>query len=200
VKARENPFASCRIERLAYRFDGGLTIEDMVARLRANRFRGAIVGPHGSGKTTLLEQLAAPLAAAGFAPCWWRFDEASAPSHFSEMVGAVRRLGKCELALIDGAEQIPWPMWSVLRWISRGAGGLVITTHRAGRLPTIWRCGTSPELLEVLVLELCRENRLCAGPLDIEVNRLWRSHRGNLREALRELYDRSAEGMQRHGQ
>ena len=71
-----------------------------------------------------------------------------------------------------------------MRFRTRRAGGLVITSHRPGLLPTLFECETSPELLAGIVGEL-------AGS-EVEAGELWARHRGNVRDALRELYDQWA--------
>jgi ABC-type molybdenum transport system ATPase subunit/photorepair protein PhrA len=50
---------------LAFRLANGQSIDWLVAKLAAQRWRAAIVGPHGSGKSTLLESLKPALRAAG---------------------------------------------------------------------------------------------------------------------------------------
>jgi hypothetical protein len=82
---------------------------------------------------------------------------------------------------VDSAEQLGWLGWRELRRLTVAAGALLITTHRRGHLPTVFVCRTSPELLGELVRELTGEPRDCSA--------LWRRHRGNIRLALRELYD-----------
>ena len=86
--------------------------------------------------------------------------------------------------MLDGAEQPGVLSWRLFRWHARRAGGLLITTHRAGRLPTLHRCATTPALLRELVAALGENID------DAEAARLHARHGGNLREALRELYDR----------
>jgi hypothetical protein len=88
--------------------------------------------------------------------------------------------------LLDGAEQLSLLTWFQFRWRTRRAGCLVVTTHRAGRLPLLHRCATSPELLCNLVSSLGES--LTAD----ESVALYQRHRGNLREAMRELYDQQA--------
>jgi len=80
--------------------------------------------------------------------------------------------------------------WRRLRRGARPAGILVITTHREGRLPTLHSCATSVDLIAELAAELVAPGRLdsvCFADL------FWR-HQGNVRTALRALYDRFAEG------
>ena len=63
----DNPFATCwtRPGALSFRFAEGHSAEQLVAKLAAQDWQGAIVGPHGSGKSTLLETLVPRLHAAG---------------------------------------------------------------------------------------------------------------------------------------
>lgn len=58
------------------------------------------------------------------------------------------------------------------------------TLHARGWLPTLATLTTSPALLAELVRELTGETMSCEA--------LYHQHRGNLRAALRELYDRAA--------
>ena len=90
------------------------------------------------------------------------------------------------VVLLDGAEQMnAWAWWRFRRCV-RHAGGLIITAHRSGLLPTVLNCGTSPRLLGEIVSRLLGDDRaLSAG----ELERLYQRHSGNIREALRELYD-----------
>lgn len=96
----------------------------------------------------------------------------------------IRSLGPGDVLFLDGAEQLGWLSWTAVRLRTRRAGGLVVTSHRPGLLPTLFECQTSPELLTGIVEDL-------AGS-DVEVGELWAQHRGNVRDALRELYDRWA--------
>ena len=182
LRARDNPFATHRVLRERYRLDEA-GWRELRTRLCALNYRGAIVGPHGSGKTTLLEDLAATLAREN-----WRVVFAQLTAEFPELPSGVRAtdFGARDILMIDGAEQLSPLAWCWLRWRARRAGGLIITTHNDGRLPTIWRCATSPLLLTDLVVSL--GERLA----DEEAAKLHARHDGNLRGALRELYDRWA--------
>ena len=56
---RDNPFATCWTSPGASRFDSTTDnrAEQLVAKLAAQNWTGAIIGPHGSGKSTLFESL-----------------------------------------------------------------------------------------------------------------------------------------------
>lgn len=179
MKARDNPFRSECVDALAYRapeFDW----QRLEERLAAAGGRGAIVGPEGHGKTTLLLDWMARRRAAGDAV------------HFIKLAGKQRRIaaGQRELVqsrgwvFVDSAEQLGWLGWRELLRLTARASRLVVTTHRPGRLPTVFTCRTSPQLLDELVRELTGGDTDCAGS--------WHRHGGNVRLSLREFYDRSA--------
>ncbi|MBV8881275.1 MAG: hypothetical protein JO332_15015, partial [Planctomycetaceae bacterium] len=100
--------------------------------------------------------------------------------------GFLATLTDRDLILFDGAEQLGWFAWNSFERRSRAAGGLLVTLHQPGRLPTLLGTRTSPELLAGLVDQI-----LGADAADVRelVRRLHERHDGNLREALRELYD-----------
>jgi hypothetical protein len=179
----DNPFAVQRVLEIRYRLPPGLTWEDLLDRLAALRWRAAIVGPHGHGKTTLLEDLAPRLEGRGFRVRPISLREAH-PRLDREDRALLRSLGPQDILLLDGAEQLGWFSWMGVRLRTRRAGGLVITSHRPGLLPTLFECETSPELLASIVGELVGA--------DVEIGELHAQHGGNIRDALRELYDRWA--------
>jgi hypothetical protein len=183
MRACDNPFAVHRVLRQRYRLDDA-GWAGVVARLAAQRWRGAIVGPHGAGKTTLLEDLGERLATQGWRLRWVRLSRES-PRLSPDQQHTLTGLGVRDFVLLDGAEQLGAFAWWRVRWWTRRAGGLVVTTHKDGRLPTLWRCATTPDLLRTLVREL--NVSLAEG----DAEALHVRHRGNVREALRELYDRA---------
>lgn len=152
-------------------------------------YRGAIIGPHGSGKTTLLEDLDLRLKGLGFSTVFLQLTADNprfAPGVLQRLFARPRPK---TLLLLDGGEQVNALAWLWFRWRSQKTRGLLITTHRAGRLPTIWECNTSPELLAEIGAELLGTNR---DSVWMQAHRLFRNHGGNLREALREWYDLAA--------
>jgi hypothetical protein len=184
VKARENPFAAERVlAAIRYECPEG-NLDTLVARLAALGWRAAIVGPHGSGKTTLLEDLGRALAARGFTITAVRLasDDRRPPRAWLQRAA---RLGPGDIVLLDGAEQLTRTGWLRFRWHARRATGLIVTSHARGRLPLLMTCTTSADLLERIV------GRLSPAPAADAPGaaELFGRHRGNLRDALRELYD-----------
>lgn len=184
--ANANPFRSECVERLRYRLDepGWRALLD---RLVALDHRAAFVGPCGSGKTTLLEELRARFAARGIATAHWRLGRGRGPEFRGEFARFLAA-APGRMLFLDGAEQLGWWEWRRVKRAARAAAGLVITTHRAGRLPILRECGTTPELLG----DLARE--LAGVDATNDLTALWRRHGGNVRNALRELYDAWARG------
>lgn len=183
MKARENPFASDRVIAIRYSCPGA-GIETLIKRLAALNYRAAIVGPHGAGKTTLLEDLAQVLQDRGFRVRFLRLatDDRRLPADWPSQ--AVH-LGPRDIVCLDGAEQLSGIQWLWFRRRARRAGGLIVTSHAKGRLPLLIECTTSADLLEGIVRRLSPA-AAAGAPSSAD---LFRRHQGNLRDALRELYD-----------
>jgi len=97
-----------------------------------------------------------------------------------------------QVLMLDSAGLLNFWNWQWLRLKTRHHAGIVITSHRAGRLPTLIRCETSPELLESLVNQLTAEQN-CSEMVDVaKLHSLFRTHSGNIRDCLRALYDEFA--------
>jgi len=186
MKARENPFRSECLERLAFR-EPGFCWEDLDDRLTAAGGRGAIVGPEGHGKTTLLLQWRDRFEEAGWRSVFVRADRGQ--RRFTEPQR--RRLISAEVVLADSAEQLGWLGWRDFVALTRSARRVVITTHHPGRFTPVHVCRTSPDILHDLVSELHGPENDCRA--------LWQRHHGNLRDALRELYDAAAAGSRAGG-
>jgi len=188
MRARDNPFRTERVLQVRYRLRGNW--DELLTRLDRLGRRAAIVGPQGSGKTTLLEDLAPRLRNDGYIVRELRLD-AQMP-HFEPgfLEGFLPSLGTRDVVLFDGAEQLGSLGWDRFERGTRAAAGLVITAHRSGRLPSLIETSTSPELLRGLVEQILGER---SADLRALLPALFERHRGNLREALRELYDRYAD-------
>lgn len=189
-RARENPFATTHVLKVRYRLRDE-SWAGLLDRLERMRFRAAIVGPEGRGKTTLLEDLQPMLEARGYKIIWLRLTRDEPLPSRSELNQLAATAGPDHILLIDGAEQLGWWTWRWLRRRTRHAGGLLVTSHRPGLLPTLISCSTDEDLLADIVATLLHTP---ADQLRSEASALFRKHRGNLREALREMYDVWAAG------
>jgi hypothetical protein len=189
MKARDNPFRAERVLSVRFRLDAlepDLTWEELFSRLETLKWRAALVGPEGSGKTTLLEDLEAQIVAHGWQTKRLRLSREEprfAPGFLTKFCAA---LTPRHVILFDGAEQLSRFAWHHFKRHSRRAKGLIITSHHVGMLPTLADCHTSPQLLSDILDELLGEG---AVRWHGEVATLWQRHDGNLRHALRELYD-----------
>jgi len=186
MRARENPFSTDRVLTARFRLQDDTTWGDLLRRLAGLGYRAAIVGPDGSGKTTLLEDLKPRLRARRFSVRrlslnrWRRRLPRRVARQF------FRSLAPRDVILFDGADELSWAAWLWFRWRTRHAAGLIITAHQPGRLPTLLHCSTSPRLLDRIVEEIAPQE---AARLRSLTPGLFRKHKGNLRDALRELYD-----------
>ena len=91
--------------------------------------------------------------------------------------------------LIDGYDLLGWGRRALLRGVPILAAG-----HRASGLPVLWRFETTPALLRELIEELLEES---VEHYDIDVERLWRDHEGDVRAAFGALYRTWSRGEQR---
>lgn len=91
-----------------------------------------------------------------------------------------------ELLALDSAGALSSRAWRRVCGATRSAAGLVVTSHRPARLPTLVELGTTPGLLADIVSELAGRDLAARLPPAPE---LFARHAGNLRGALRELYD-----------
>ncbi len=196
MKARENPFGADRVVAVPYILTGE-SWPGLIARLARLGYRAAIVGPCGSGKTTLLEELRTALHAQGFLVKALRLDR-SRPMFDSEgLARFYRLLAPSDIVLLDGAEQMERRAWLDFSRRTACAAGLIVTTHHAGLLPTLVECRPTAPLLDDVMTRLL--DRLPPDQFPAlrrhlpSAQELCRRHNGNLRAALRELYDCCAE-------
>jgi len=203
LPADQNPFRTDRLESLAFRpHDPGRTAAGVVQRFRAAGWHGAVVGPHGSGKSTLLKRLIADAAADGH-PVAEVFVNRQTPrrvrrAEAARVVEALRghRADPGTPGVViacDGWCHLPPWERRRLRRAARAAGaGVLGLAHLSGwGLPVLYRTRTTPALLASLVEELQPHPHVAA---QAGLRAAWSASRGNIRDALFRLYDRSAAG------
>ena len=188
MRARDNPFRSDRVLAVRYRLQGD-SWEGLLARFDGLGRRAAIVGPKGSGKTTLLEDLAPHFRERGFSIRELRLTQEAPRFEEGVLEDLFASLTARDLILFDGAEQLGWLAWSRFERRSRTAGGILVTVHQSGRLPTLIETRTDAPLLACLIEQILEDR---ADEVRALAPQLFEKHGGNLREALRDLYDRYA--------
>lgn len=188
--ACDNPFRADRFHGLAYRWLDG-DCDAFMRRLAAVGRRGAIVGPHGSGKTTLMRESAARLEQMGYRAHYLFLNDRQLRFNAEFDAAFFGRLDERDFLLLDGCEALNAVRWRWFLWRARGAGGLLVTTHCAGRLPTVYETRTTMALLDELYVELDDSGD---GSLRGEAARLFVERGGNLREVWFGLYDILAQG------
>jgi hypothetical protein len=183
LRARDNPFAVERLHALRFR---GPTATELWTRALTHGGRGALVGAEGAGKTTLLLELAAHLRGLCYRTIWIQLRR-DARGLTAEHRGALTSLGARDVVFVDGADLLSYRDrgWLVRR--AAAAAGVLGTLHAPGWLPTVAALSTTPALLDELVLDLTGR---AMEPGDRDA--LFARHRGNVRTALFELYDRAA--------
>ena len=188
--ADHNPFsASCvRPGAIDYLFADGASAGQIVDRLRAYCWRGAIIGPHGSGKSTLLKTLAPALAERKIVELELR--SRPNPNHALAEFLRTRKdaSGDNDLIVVDGYEQLGyWSRWKLRRYCRRHKAGLLVTAHRPCSLPTLLTTSTNLQTARQIVRRI-----LPAGDATItddDVAACFRAQQGNMRETLFALYD-----------
>lgn len=188
ITRRGNPFATrhTRPGRLVPRDATGdpLNLAALVARAR-RLGAAAIEGPHGAGKTNLLAALAAELAVAGLHAGTLR---PRSRRDGAAVLQAVRWARPGTTLCVDSWEALGGGRAVIIRWVARRRGiGLLVTSHRPAGMPVLLRCTTTADLLARLVADL-PDHGGCIDRGDVAAAFVVR--RGDLREALYDLYDR----------
>lgn len=188
MRARDNPFRTEQVLQVRYRLEGA-SWPELLERCEALRCRGALVGPHGSGKTTLLEELERRFQQQGRRTRFIRLDNDHRRFERGHVQQLAAELTPADILFFDGAEQLSALEWYWFKWRFREIGGLIITLHQRGRLPTLWECRTSPGLLADIAGPLLGQDRAAVVK---EAGIIYQKCQGNLREALRTWYDQFA--------
>jgi hypothetical protein len=189
LRARDNPFRTEQTDALKYRAPD-FRWSELLARLERQGGRGAIRGPQGSGKSTLLRELGGKLADLGYEVRHLRPSVDDRRLKRNQVRKVATGASSTTAILLDGADRVGLVGWRRLRIAARAAGIVVVTTHREGRLPTLYRCRTSVALLRELATEVAVTTDLASIPF----TEIFSHQQGNIRTSLRALYDQFAEG------
>ncbi|MCA9189460.1 MAG: FtsK/SpoIIIE domain-containing protein [Pirellulaceae bacterium] len=192
LEARCNPFSSARVRPavMNYVHRADESTADIVLQFEQQGSWGAIIGAHGSGKTTLLQTLVCQLDARDTPAFLLRIGPGGEfmLSNHEEM----QDLPRGGVLAVDGYDELNWfRRWRLSRKCRRRGWGLLVTSHRDIRIPTLIRTSVSRMQAITIVKELTEE-----WPVDWsvqaarQVDSLLEEHDGNMREVLFALYDR----------
>ncbi|NNE91548.1 MAG: hypothetical protein HKN23_07865 [Verrucomicrobiales bacterium] len=190
--ARENPFASERIEQLL-KFDPswlGTEWETILDEFEEeHERRAAVIGAHGSGKTTFLDTFE-PLfrEKTGLRVCRLFLNDEKPELTRQERVFLTNIPNhESTVIFLDGEERMNFFDRLEFSRLAHGFAGLLVTRHTPRRgIPTLLETKTTPEMLAAFLKKLMPD----FPAVESEVADLFVAHDGNLREALREAYDR----------
>ncbi len=183
MRACDNPLNSTALSSLIYQFPEGDELS-ILRQFEEQGHRGALVGPEGSGKSTLLLGLEKRFRERCFETVRIVLHPESLCLHAKTVISALSGLRNGSILIIDGAEQLTPIVWRI---ICLAAPRLLITSHREGLLPTLYRCRTTEALMEQLLIGLLGERAESMKRISLE---LFRLHDGNIRNVLWSLYDR----------
>ncbi len=191
LPASENPFASEYVDSVPYLFVTE-NRQHHLSRLAALDYHAAITGPRGTGKTTLLDQTARWLARESADPVSRVCISRCHDQHTRVVTDLVDQKRDGCILLIDGMERLSLAnRYRLLTSRRSGRGGLLVTRHRRGILPTWMRCAGSSLVLNHVLDHLIED---LDSQLRREAHERLRGNGGNVRDVLRYLYDQFAAG------
>jgi ATP/maltotriose-dependent transcriptional regulator MalT len=181
-----NPFSTrwVRPGALPYLWPHGAACRELMGRLHAGATL-EIIGPHGSGKSTLVATLIELLRAQGRAVQLETLHDGGRRRWRQRQDGS----GPC-VRIVDGFEQLSGWRRRLTRWRSARAGeALVVTGHAPlgmdHRISSELDAARAVQVVEALLRRAELSTAIDPRSVIARVER----HRGNLREALFELYD-----------
>ncbi len=187
IAAKDNPFASHRVEAVTYRF-AEADWNSHIQRLVLMNWRGAIVGDQGSGKTTLMLEMKSRLneGIAGEMSAYYCFVSRDSQEHAKELEQLFLAASCGSVLLVDGIERLSWFLRRRLLRCEPERTRLVVTAHGTIGLPLWLHCQTDWPLMQSVLEALVDspDESLIQATL-----RLFKTHRGNIRDVLRSLYD-----------
>lgn len=190
VAAKRNPFAMERVTSIPYRFEHG-NWQTQLRELRALNYRAAIVGPQGTGKTTMLSQLKDELEREVERETVYLFLPQDKVTRNDLLRETLAEDLSRKILLVDGVERLSIVQRLALFRTSANAQGLIVTSHNPlrfppFRLPTWIRTRPNELVLDYVLSEL----RMDDPEVRAAGKKSFRIHKGNLRDVLRDLYDR----------
>ena len=185
--ARDNPFAMHHLERIPFKFETGVWSLHL-QRLGQMNYCGAVVGPQGSGKTTLLLELHEILKQEFLTSREIQFvliDEDS-KNRKAQIQTLKEGASQKPILLVDGIERAGWLQRKQLFRLTRNGTGLIAAVHQRCQISTWINCETDPQLLQYTLEQLVGN---VSHHLSERAVLRFKQRDGNIRLALRDLYD-----------
>ena len=182
MKAKDNPFATCHLGALRFRFSEQ-SWTSLETRWRDGGYKGAITGPFGVGKTALLKEWKTRLHEQSETAALLRYRLGAPIKPLREE--CLFHLRRNEIIFIDDAGNLGS---CKLRWLTRGfpaSAKWVITGPSARFLPTIYEMRGSLDLFKELMNELCPDHGM-------NEQDLYARAEGNIRDAFLIAYSEIA--------
>lgn len=191
LPASENPFASEYVDSVPYLFVTE-NRQHHLSRLAALNYHAAITGPRGTGKTTLLDHTAQWLTSVAAGPVSRVCISRCPDQHARLVTDLVDQKRRGCILLVDGMERLSLAnRYRLLASRRSGRGGLLVTRHRRGILPTWIHCAGSSPVLSYVLDHLVED---LDSQLRREADERLQANGGNVRDVLRYLYDQYAAG------
>lgn len=183
---RSNPFRVDRVRTVRYRL-GTREWELLLEAFERLHRRASLVGPEGSGKTTLREDMERRLRNRGWNILPLQLSTERRSLQWVEWL-RLARADRGTIVTLDGAEQLGWLQFAVVRGLTCRVAGLLTTSHKPRGLPVLRRHASTLAVLTGIAGELLRDDGTTVP--EPYLARLYARCNGNIRECLRALYDR----------
>jgi hypothetical protein len=161
------------------------------------------LGPNTSWPAQPLRLLWFRLMARGLETSHRTADQPTTNHSLKALMRSRPRWNKNTLLVVDGWEQIRWPLRGWIFWnAKRSQTKLLVTSHHKTILPTLWDSQVRPEIAQQVILDLLTATQAKPSPIPNEIPKEWEricapehlkeaiaKNRGSLREVLFNLYD-----------
>lgn len=185
VAGTEFPAWRVAAARVPYLLPPGLELENAMDQLARHSWDGEFVGPSGAGKSIVLEAVGRLLARRGLRSTTWA-SSLDAPEPTRREWATLRSL---DVLLVDDIDTLRASTRRTLRHACRAHGvGLIATSKQRLGLGCSFTVRYPAGHAERVILGLFPDAR--TRPARATIDRLYRSHGGNLREVLTKLHER----------
>lgn len=186
MNARENPFATDRIEQLLV-FNPewcGTTWSEIDTQWQKLGRRASLTGRHGAGKTTFIDAWQKRLHQNGHQTVRLFLNRECHTLQSNHWNSLKNCSGK--IILLDGEEQLGWLARRKFYQYSKHAKGLLVSRHSQGKLPPLLDFHPDIQTVEHCIQKIAPDH---FGQLSPHLADWWQQHDGNIRHILLRCYD-----------